>query len=88
MAEGSEQAEALRREVAELHAELARRDGEIARLRDLLVARDAELGQARGRLLRYERRFSRVRRTIAELRSGTPVSGIAGKAARSILRRR
>jgi chromosome segregation ATPase len=88
MTEGNEDAEALRREVAELRAELGRRDEEIVRLRDLLVARDAELGSARGRLLRYERRFSRVRRTIDELRSGAPVSGIVGKAARSLLRRR
>ncbi|HET9676976.1 MAG TPA: hypothetical protein VFP21_05680 [Solirubrobacterales bacterium] len=88
MTEGNEDAEALRREVAELRAELGRREGEIGRLRDLLVARDAELGSARGRLLRYERRFPRVRRTIGELRSGGSVSGIAGKAARSLLRRR
>jgi chromosome segregation ATPase len=74
-------------EVAELRAELERREAEIVRLRDLLVARDAELGSARGRLLRYERRFGRVKRTIDELRSGAPVKGVAGKAARRLLRR-
>jgi len=74
-------------EVAELRAELERREAEIVRLRDLLVARDAELGSARGRLLRYERRFGRVKRTIGELRSGAPVKGVAGRAARRLLRR-
>jgi chromosome segregation ATPase len=88
MTEGNEDAEALRREVAELRAELERRDAEIVRLRDLLVARDAELGSARGRLRYYERRFPRVRRTIGELRAGAPVSGVAGKVARKLLDRR
>lgn len=74
-------------EVAELRAELERREAEIARLRALLIARDAELGSARGRLLRYERRFGRVKRMIDELRSGAPVKGVAGKAARRLLRR-
>jgi predicted nuclease with TOPRIM domain len=81
MAESSEETAALRREVAELRAE-------VERLRDLLVARDAELGEVRGRLHRYERRYGRVRRTINELRSGEPVSGIAGRAARKLLGRR
>ncbi len=80
MSEGGE-------ETAELRAELARREAEIVRLRDLLVARDAELGSARGRLLRYERRFGRLKRTIVELRSGAPVRGVAGKVARRLLRR-
>jgi hypothetical protein len=80
MTGGNEDAEALRREVAELQAE-------IVRLRDLLVARDTELGQAKGHLLRYERRFGRVKRTVAELRSGGSVKGVAGKAARRLLRR-
>jgi chromosome segregation ATPase len=88
MSAGNEDLDALRREVAELRAELEHRDGEIARLRDLLVARDAELGDARGRLLHYERRLPRVRRTIEELRAGTPVSGIAGKMVRSLMRNR
>ncbi|HEX8959894.1 MAG TPA: hypothetical protein VF770_08730 [Solirubrobacterales bacterium] len=88
MAEGSEDAVVLHQEVAGLRAELARRDEEIVRLRDLLVARDAELGTARGRLLRYERRFGRVKRTVDELRSGAPVSGIAGKVMRRLLRDR
>ena len=74
-------------EVAKLRAELARRDEEIARLRDLLIARDAELGSARGHLRRYERRFGRVKRMVDELRSGAPVRGVAGKAARRLLRR-
>lgn len=74
-------------EVAELRAELARREEEIERLRDLLIVRDAELGSARGHLLRYERRFGRVKRTIDELRSGAPVKGVAGKVARRLLRR-
>jgi hypothetical protein len=74
-------------EVAKLREELERREAEIVRLRDLLVARDAELGSVRGRLLRYERRFGRVKRTIDELRSGAPVRGVAGKAARRLLRR-
>lgn len=74
-------------EVAELRAELERREAEIVRLRDLLVTRDAELGSARGELLRYERRFGRVKRTIDELRSGAPVKGVAGKVARRLLRR-
>ncbi len=87
MADGSEHAEALHQEVTELRGELGRRDEEIARLRDLLVARDAELGAARGRLLRCERRFGRVKRTIDELRSGAPVRGVAGKVARRLLGR-
>ena len=87
MAEGSDQAAALRQTVTELRAELARRDEEIERLRDLLVARDAELGAARGRLLRHERRFGRVKRTIEELRSGAAAKGVAGKAARRLLGR-
>ncbi|MGN6586319.1 MAG: hypothetical protein ACTHKT_02450 [Solirubrobacterales bacterium] len=74
-------------EVAKLRAELERCEAEIVRLRDLLVARDAELGSARGELLRYERRFGRVKRTIDELRSGAPVRGVAGKVARRLLRR-
>ncbi|MGN6558228.1 MAG: hypothetical protein ACTHLH_09490 [Solirubrobacterales bacterium] len=74
-------------EISELQAELERREAEIVRLRDLLVARDAELGSARGELLRYERRFGRVKRTIDELRSGAPVKGVAGKVARRLLRR-
>jgi hypothetical protein len=74
-------------EVAELRAELERREAEIVRLRDLLIARDAELGSARGRLLRYERRFGRLRRMVTELRSGGLVKGLAGKAARRLLRR-
>lgn len=80
MADGSE--------VAELRAELARRAQEITRLRDLLVARDAELGSARGRLLRYERRFGWVKRTVDELRSGGSVKGLAGKVMRRLPRGR
>ncbi len=88
MAEGSEDAAALRQEVADLRAELARREEETARLRDLLIARDAELGAARGRLLRYERRFGRIKRTVDELRAGAPVRGVAGKVMRRLLRGR
>jgi hypothetical protein len=88
MAEGSEDAVALRQEVAELRAELAHRDAEIVRLRDLLIARDAELGTARGQLLRYERRFGHVKRSIQELRAGTPVKDIAGEFMRRLLRGR
>lgn len=72
MADESAQIEAPRRdEIADLRAELARRDEEILRLRDLLIVRDAELGDAKGRLAMIEQ----ASRRLGEAAARVPIPG-------------
>lgn len=58
-------------EIADLRAELARRNEEILRLRDLLIVRDAELGDAKGRLAMVEQ----ASRRLGEAAARVPLPG-------------
>jgi hypothetical protein len=59
-------------DVAELQAELARRDEEILRLRDLLIGKDVELGAALGQLAVLEASSRRVGGVARKIQSRIP----------------
>jgi len=59
-------------DIAELQAELARRDEEILRLRDLLIGKDVELGAALGQLAVLEASSRRVGGIARKIQSRIP----------------
>jgi hypothetical protein len=59
-------------DIAELQAELARRDEEILRLRDLLIGKDVELGAALGQLAVLEASSRRVGGVARKIQSRIP----------------
>lgn len=73
--------------IAELQAELVRRDEEILRLRDLLVGKDVELGAACGQLAVLEADSRRVASVALKVQSRIPGGMRIGSALRRLLGR-